>query len=215
MSNLIITHTRPEHFAGIERITFPWLDPENMGTEHLRHHIRRFPEGQLVALLDNVVVAYCVTMRTSYSPYNPPLGWHEAIGDMTLRNHDPQGAWLYGVDFAVHPDYRRHGIGTQMYDARFDLIRRLNLRGFYAGGMLAGYPEYMGQMRIEDYANRVMRGEIDDPTVSMQMRRGFRPQRLIENYTRDLPGYRHAMLLVWENTAVVAEPAAAALPLAV
>ena len=61
-----------------------------------------------------------------------------AIGDLRISAHEPAGDWLYGVELAVHPDYQGHGIGTALYQARFDLVRSLNLRGWYAVGMLMG-----------------------------------------------------------------------------
>lgn len=196
---LIITNTRPEHLRTIEKISAPKSDNGCFRAENFRHHLHRFPEGQFVALLDGKPAAYATTMRTNYSPYDPPLAWMDAIGDMSLERHNPDGQWLYGVDFCVHPDYRRCGIGTTMYQARFDLVKRLNLNGFYVGGMLAGYYRYADTMSVREYADQVISGKIDDSTVSMQIHRGFQPRALIENYVEDAPEFTSAMLLVWPN----------------
>lgn len=205
VEQLKIINTRPQDIPGIlalirrmyERTHPDYVDyytPDN-----LREHMRRFAEGQFVALIGETVVGFAVTMRTSYSPSSKPLSWLEAVGDYNLRNHNPRGEWLYGVDFAVHPDYRNHGIGTAMYNARFELIARLNLKGFYAGGMLRGYDRYRHQMSVREYAERVMRGEIKDPTVTMQMNRGFVPYGVIDHYDDFAPSNGCAMLIVWHN----------------
>jgi GNAT superfamily N-acetyltransferase len=166
---------------------------------NLREQIRKFPEGQFVALVDGAVVAFAVTMRTQYSPSSKPQSWRDAVGDENLKKHNPRGEWLYGVDFAVHPDFRRHGIGSAMYAARFALVRRLGLKGFYAGGMLQGYERYRATMSVREYGERVMRGEIKDPTVSMQMNRGFVPYAVIDYYDDFAPSGDSAMLIVWHN----------------
>jgi GNAT superfamily N-acetyltransferase len=209
MMNLTITNTRPEHLRTLETISAPDKAPGCFEEHHFLHHLRRFPEGQFTALLDGKPVAYAITMRTHYSPYDPPRGWMKSIGDMTLRNHNPDGEWLYGVDFCVHPDYRRCGIGTKMYQERFKLVKRLNLQGFYVGGMLAGYHRYQHFMTVQEYAQNVIRGEIEDPTVTMQMNRGFKPRALIENYIAESPALANAMLLLWLNPVYQPVPLAA------
>jgi GNAT superfamily N-acetyltransferase len=121
------------------------------------------------------------------------------IGGVTLNHHDPLGEWLYGVDFAVDPNYRQHGIGTRMYQTRFELVKRLNLRGFYAGGMLMGYHRYQQQMTVREYGEKVIRGELEDPTVTMQMRRGFKAHSVIEQYVHYPQAGHAAVLIEWAN----------------
>lgn len=217
-NSVTIVNTRPEHaetLSSTMRTVYagdtnaPCDDTAT--PDHIYSQIRRFSEGQFVALLNGEVVGFATTMRTHDSPQAAPLPWIHAIGDLHLRNHTPQGEWLYGVDFGVHPEYRKHGIGTKLYQARFNLVRRLNLRGFYAGGMLMGYARYQLQMSISEYADKVMRGELCDPTVTMQINRGFKPRRLIENYIPGTPPHNAAMLIEWANTQYDQPPLQAAL----
>lgn len=200
MSEVIIYNARPEDAEAICRIGgyFP-AGSESPTPENIRNHIWQFPEGQLVALLNQRVVGFALTMRTNHSPDEHPLPWLDAVGDLDISNHDPDGLWLYGIDFVVDSNYRRKGIGTRLYQARFNLVKKLGLHGFYAGGMLMGYQHYCHQMNIRQYAEKVIRGEISDPTVTMQMKRGFRPYRLIENYTCYPAAGDAAMLIVWKN----------------
>jgi GNAT superfamily N-acetyltransferase len=197
---VITTHMRPEHLVGVERISAPLgSDGECFRRDNLLQILRRFPEGQFVALLNGEVVSYAITMRTHHHPNDKPRTWMGMIGDMTLRNHDPNGEWLYGVDFAVDKTYRKLGIGTKMYTARFNLVKRLNLRGFFAGGMLAGYHRYRHLMTPREYGEKVMRGELDDPTVTMQIHRGFKPRAVIENYVDQPEAGSAAILIEWQN----------------
>lgn len=167
-----------------------------------REAVKRFPEGQFIAVVDDGgqerVVGVALSIRTDYPPSAKPLSWREMIGDLSLKNHDPKGRWLYGVEKAVDPSYQGRGIGSALYKAQFALIRRLGLRGMYAGGMLKGYKRYRQQMSIQEYAGKVMRGEIFDPTVSVQMKKGFKARTIIENYSWDQDAGHAGMLIVYE-----------------
>lgn len=169
--------------------------------QSLFNHIKRFPDGVFVADNGEQLVGFAITLRTSHSPYKTPKTWKTAIGGLELKGHDPRGSWLYGVDFGVHRDFRKMGIGSRLYRARFDMIRRLNLKGFYAGGMLAGYKHHYQQMSLEDYVKQVRLGTIVDPTITMQMNRGFKPGPVIPNYCGASPVDNSAMQIIWNNQA--------------
>lgn len=100
---------------------------------------------------------------------------------------------------AVHPNFRQYGIGTALYEARFELVRQLGLRGWYAVGMLMGYDRYRHRMSVREYGEKVMRRELDDPTVTMQMNRGFRPVAVVEDYMEEEISGNAGVLIVWDN----------------
>ncbi len=214
-NQLIIENAKPEHSTQIHRlmraefgVAEDELCDECMPAEAVARHIRRFPEGQFVALIDGKVVGFAITLRTHKPPTHNALPWLEAIGGLYINKHQPGGDWLYGVDFAVDRSYRKRGIGTGLYKARFQMVRRLNLRGFYAGGMLVNYDKYQHDMSLQEYGRKVMCGEIRDSTVSMQLNRGFKPSGVIEHYTGNTVE-DNAMLIIWDNPQYQAAGAAA------
>ncbi len=170
--------------------------------EAVAEQLERFPDGQFVAVTyedgREKVVGMATTMLTSRDPDEEPLAWYDMIGSFGLRNHDPDGSWLYGVEIAVHPDYQRHGVGSALYRARLELIHELDLEGWYAGGMLMGYHRYRELMSPREYGQRVIAGEIIDPTVTMQLRRGFEPRAIVENYYPEWKAGHAAVLLVYQ-----------------
>ncbi len=164
--------------------------------------LETFPEGQFVALKtingEERVVGLAISMRTNYKPSERPLAWRTMIGDLSLKEHDNKGRWLYGVEKAVHPDFQGMGIGSALYKAQFKLVNTLRLKGIYAGGMLKGFKNHCHKMSVREYAGKIMRGELFDPTVSVQMRKGFKPRSIIENYSWDHQAHHTGMLIVWE-----------------
>jgi GNAT superfamily N-acetyltransferase len=171
-------------------------------TRYVAQQLERFPEGQFVAVVaqggEELVVGTATTLRTRRPPEAAPLTWREVIGDHGLPNHDPDGDWLYGVEIAVRPDHQRRGIASALYRARLALVPELGPEGWYAGGMLMGYHRYADVLTPRAYAERVIAGQLVDPTVSMQIRRGLEPRGIIEGYYPEPKAGDCAVLLVWD-----------------
>ncbi|MCU0514916.1 MAG: GNAT family N-acetyltransferase [Anaerolineae bacterium] len=209
--DMVITNTRPEHTKGASetiKLAFglpaDYQDDDCFTPQNLLEHQKRFPEGQFVAVMrtpdrPDYVVGVAATMRTNYAPTARPRTWKNMLGSLNVEQHTPGGKWLYGVEMAVRPEFRRYGIGSALYEARFDLVRRLGLRGWYAVGMLMGYTAHAHQMSVRDYGEKVMRREIFDPTVTMQMNRGFRPVQVVEDYIAEPDAGNAGVLIVWDN----------------
>lgn len=147
------------------------------------------------------VVGAAALMRTADPPHARPKAWLDMIGGLALRRHDPKGRWLYGVEMAVDPEVQGCGVGSALYRSRLELVHALGLDGMYAGGMLKGYRRYRDRLSPREYAERVRRGEISDPTVTMQIHRGFRAAGIIEEYEDDPEAGNCAMLIVWRPEA--------------
>ncbi|MBZ0296579.1 MAG: GNAT family N-acetyltransferase [Anaerolineae bacterium] len=204
MAEILIDNTRPEYAEALEqiqRLVFGHL-PEHAqySAAMYQRHLEIFPEGQFTALIgvDNqrIPVGATTTFLTPdfdhiRQPFEESVSW--------LAFHDPDGEWLYGADISVHPDYRRRGVGSHLYTARAALVQKLNLRGEVAAGLLAGYYRYQAKMSIETYANKVARGELVDPTVSMQLRNGFVLREVLYDYVENPESADCAALIVREN----------------
>lgn len=199
-----IINSRPdlaEQLEAIQRASFPDLaEDEIMTAAHYRVQIERFPAGQLAVLNSAGRVVACSTdFRTKVDFDNFEHRYIDAVDHNWLGNHDPAGDWLYGADIGVDPAYRRRGLGRMLYQARRDLIRRLNLRGHVAGGMLKGFGRYKHQMSVEEYVEKVRTGELFDPTVSVQLKVGFKIHGIIQHYV-DAPSCDNkAVFIVWLN----------------
>ncbi len=189
-----------EALEELQRVCFPTMgEQERMRAAHFLHHLEVFPEADLVAVAGERVVGLGSGFRIDFDFGDPRHTFRGMIDGGWYGRHQPQGAWYYGADISVHPDWRGRGIGGRLYDARKALVRRLGLRGIVAGGMLPGYAAVRERTRVHDYVAQVVAGELRDPTLSFQLRHGFEVRGLLPGYIDDPASDDWATLIVWEN----------------
>jgi GNAT superfamily N-acetyltransferase len=192
---LRLVNTQPEHAdaaAYLDRVNFPMFAEEGFTADQFRRHVEMFPEGQFVVLAledgEEKVVATTSTFRTNRTPDYDFKEYIVFIDDGWFSHHEPDGQWLYGVTLSVLPEYRGQGIGRMVYNARRELVRRLNLRGELVAGLIPGYEQHRAassDLSIEAYVEQVIAGRLFDPTLSMQIRNGFHVHRLLRGYVND------------------------------
>jgi hypothetical protein len=103
------------------------------------------------------------------------------------------------VDTVVRPEYRSRGIGGQLIEARYDLIRALNMRGLVAGSLIMDYHTVADHMSAEEYVRQVEAGTLWDTNLSKQLRKGFRVRGLIPDYSEFAPSLNWGVCITWEN----------------
>lgn len=205
---LAVCRTGPEHAEALEelqRIVFPTLaTEERFHAPHYRRHLELFPEGQLCVVDGGAggrVVGMTSTIRMDFDFEHPGHTFGDVIQGGWLTSHQPAGAWLYGADMGVHPDYRGRGIARALYAARHELVRRLGLLGQLTVGMPSGYGAVKGELPAERYYAELVSGARKDPTISAQLRIGFTPRGLIPGYIQDpvCDGYGVVLVLPAER----------------
>jgi GNAT superfamily N-acetyltransferase len=179
-----ITAEYCEALQELQDIVFPTLAPEErMQAQHYRKHIELFPEGQFMILDGEKVIGMTSTIR--YHLAMEDHSFFEISQGLWMTSHEPESEWLYGMDVGVHPDYRGLGLAREIYRVRQELCQRLDLKGQITVGMPNGYLALSEKMTLDEYATALIKGDIFDPTVSVQQRMGFRLIRLIHNYLDD------------------------------
>ena len=189
-----------EQCGALERLSFPHADPaELISVEDFRAYARVFPEGFFVCLDGDRVVGQGGGIFLDFDFDHPQHTIVGITGEHQCGNHDPAGAWYYGTDIVVHPEYRRRGIGQRLYDLRKELVRRHDKRGIIAGGHIPGFAAHKREMSAEDYVAKVAAGSLYDATLSFQLQNGFEVRGVLANYIRDDAIDGWAALIVWEN----------------
>jgi len=203
VSEVRIVNLEPHLAAELEQIEltcFPMANPDDLlSQEDIEAYARTFPEGYFVAMVDDRAVGMGAGIYLDFDFENPQHTIASISGEHQCGNHDPDGEWYYGTDITVLPEFRGRGIGGMLYEKRKGLVVRDGKRGIIAGGSLPGYFDHKATMPIQDYVDRVVAGELTDPTLTFQMSHGFEVRGLLENYLEDEADDGWAALIVWEN----------------
>jgi ribosomal protein S18 acetylase RimI-like enzyme len=180
----------------------PWTE------EQLASHLRVFPEGQFVVVekATGRVVGMASSLIVRWDDYEIDADWREWTDRGFFTNHDPaNGRTLYGAEVMVDPAVQRRGLGKRLYRARRELVERLGLRRIRAGARLRRYHRHADRMSPREYVDAVVAGKLRDPTLSFQLREGFRVIGLVRSYLpNDAESLGNAAVIEWLNPAAVA-----------
>lgn len=204
-AKITVRNTRPLDFQAIvdlSRKVYP--DDRPWTIDQLASHHRVFPEGQFVAVDDATgdVVGMAASLIVLWDDYGISDSYHDFTDNYMFTNHDPAGRTLYAAEVMVDPDRQREGVGKAIYKARRELVRRLGLLRIRAGARLQGYSDYAHLLSPTEYVINVIRGEIIDPTLTFQLKAGFRVIGVVEDYLRpsdDPMSMGCAAIIEWLN----------------
>lgn len=200
-SKLVLRALTPEDFEAWRALglrCFPDMEAWERG--FFDSQIGHFPEGQLCIELDGRMVASASSLIVHFDQYQDWHSWREIADNGYIRNHDPNGDTLYGIEIQVDPEMRGYRLSRRLYDARKDLARRMNLKRIVVGGRIPGYAKVADRMTAREYVDQVMAKALYDPVLTAQLSNGFALQRLVADYLpsdEDSRGY--ATCLEWRN----------------
>jgi len=202
---VVVRQLKKADFRDVQRVhqgAYPQL--ESWDLNQFVSQLERFPEGQLCVEVDGHVVATSASLIVNLDDMPEHHSYDDVCEGGMIRTHDPDGDTLYGIDIAVHPDFRGQRFARRIYDERKELARRLNLRGIIFGGRMPRYGRYASEMSPQEYLARVLRKEIRDPVILAQIANGFVVREVLENYLpSDTESRGHAVLMEWRNPSFV------------
>ncbi|MDI1342122.1 GNAT family N-acetyltransferase [Polaromonas sp.] len=201
MTKLSVRPTSPADIDALLKLqahVYPTIAPWRR--DQLAHQLDLFPEGQLVATLDQRIVGCASSLVIAWDEWADEHTWSQITAAGTFNTHNPAGFTLYGAEVFVDPRLRGKRVGHALYEGRRRICRQLNLRRIIACGRLPGYSVVAQQMSIELYAKKTLWGDFVDPVLSFQLREGFRYCGIMENYLpEDSESLGHAALIAWVN----------------
>ncbi len=203
---LRIEQLHPRHAAQCEALelsVFATIDPVDLYDEREVHDLAvAFPEGNFVVIdgsADDRVIGMGLGILLDFDFANPHHSLREIEGEGGLGNHDTDHPWYYGTDISVYPEYRGRGVGAALYDQRKRYVREHGKAGIVAGGVLPGYAEHLHSMSAQDYIDKVVAGELYDPTLTFQLENGFWAGAALPDYLDDPTVGNWSVLIVWDN----------------
>ena len=189
------------------KASYPGWSGNFWSLETIKKLIDKFPEGQIVIKVDNVVVGCALSIIVDYDRFGDTHTYKQITGNYTFNTHDRQnGDVLYGIEIFIHPDYRGLRLGRRLYDARKELCEHLNLRAIIFGGRIPEYHKYSDTLTPKEYIQKVKRKEIYDPVLSFQLANDFHVKKVLKNYMpEDAQSKESATLLQWDNVYYTSE----------
>lgn len=199
-----ITTEMAQVLEDLELASFPTANPDDLyDANELQLLAKEFPEGTVVGFDGDersLPAAAGLGIRVQFDLADPQHNLKRFTSESaTGSGHDPNGSWYYGTDIVVRPEYRRRGIGRELYDLRKQICRDLNLAGIVAGGVIPGYADHKHAMSADDYIVEVSAGRLYDATLTFQLANGFEAPCALANYIRDPAVDDWAALIVWHN----------------
>ncbi len=199
--NIIVRQLTKADFQEVvelQKKCFPGMKPSSQ--KEFESLLDIFPEGQFCVEYEGNVVASSSSLILDMDIYSEIHSWEEISDDGFIRNHNPEGDTLYGIEIMVDPEYRGMKLARRLYDARKQLTYRRNLMRIIVGGRIPGYKNYRDNITAREYVNRVMSKSIYDPVLTAQLSNGFVVKRIIKDYLKmDQESGGYAILLEWTN----------------
>jgi GNAT superfamily N-acetyltransferase len=200
---LVYTEARGEYAARLrelELVCFPNLqDTDLLTEEEVRVQEEVFPEGAFMVLDGERVVGMASGVFIDFDLTDLQHSLSDIMGMDDVYPHDADGEWYYGLDIAVHPDYRGLGIGKRLYDLRKGVVQRFNRHGIIAGGVIPGYAGHKDRMSADAYVEAVTAGELFDPTLSFQLANGFQALAALADFVHDETTDGWGSFIIWYN----------------
>lgn len=197
-------HLRPlriedfEQLVAMQHACFPGM--QGWKSEQVESQLKMFPEGQSVIEYQGRIVASASSLIVDFDEYSDWHNWKEIADAGYIRNHDPEGDTLYGIEIMVHPDFRGLKLARRLYAARKQLCRNLNLARIIIGGRIPGYHEHSHEFGAREYVEKVINRGVYDPVLTTQVANGFVLKRLIPDYfPSDTQSRGYATFLEWTN----------------
>jgi predicted amidohydrolase/ribosomal protein S18 acetylase RimI-like enzyme len=195
---------RPIRISDLEEIAimqlkcFPGMKP--WSKEQLQSQLEIFPEGQMCVEYDGKIVASSNSLILDFDLYKNWHSWAEIADAGFIRNHDPQGNTLYGIEIMVDPEFRGMKLARRLYAVRKRIARERNLMRIIIGGRIPGYGQHADKMSARDYVEKVINKVLYDPVLTTQLSNGFVLKRLIPDYLKaDKDSMGYATFLEWTN----------------
>lgn len=184
--------------ASMQKKCFPNMKPWRR--EQFSSMISIFPEGQFAIEYRGKVIASCCGLVINQSDYPETASWSELTGGGFFTNHNPLGDTYYAAEIMVDPKYRSMKLARRLYEARQDLVRRMNLARIAAGGRLPNYHKYAKKLSVYEYVQNVIDKKIYDPVLTTQLSNGFVLTRILPDYLpTDKESLGYATYLEWTN----------------
>lgn len=199
--NLTLRHIQEEDLDEVAKLSYTCFGPDmSLSRENFASTLEIFPEGQVCIQYKDKIVGSASSLIVNFDDYGENHSYKEISDEGYIRNHNPNGENLYGIEVGVHPDFRKMKIGNHLYRARREICQKLGLKSIIIGGRIPNYHKYASKMTPEEYAQEVINEKVYDPVLTFQLNNGFQLRKVMRDYLiYDHESLGNATLMEWHN----------------
>jgi len=145
--------------------------------EKFQKRYELFPQGFVVAYIDEKMVGVATSEIINYDPKKPPTSWYDITDNGWIeKTHNPKGNAMYGVSAGTYVD----GVGYHLVQELIQVAKNLGLQYLVGGIRTPGYSKYEEKMSIDDYVKTDL-----DPDIKFFRRNGFEVNKIVKDYMFD------------------------------
>ena len=198
---IVIRNIVTEDLDELAALSMKCFGPDmSLNQKHFVSQLALFPEGQICLEYNGQIVGMALSLIVNFEEYGDNHNYDEISDLGFIRNHNPKGRNLYGIEVGVNQDFRGLQLGRQLYDGRKRICKEFNLDSIVIGGRMPNYYKHAERLSANDYAEEVVQGKIYDPVLTFQMKNGFELINVIANYLEgDTESLEYGALMEWRN----------------
>jgi len=141
-----------------------------------------YPEGQLVACLGDEIVGLILSLHCRFAQFSEPQQMADIYNPALFEGYGVDGDSLFALEILVKSTHKRMGIGKLLNARLTQTLVRNNLRAFIGVSRVSGYGKLQQEMSIETYLQKVVAGELHDPSLSYNCANQMLPKQAIAAY---------------------------------
>ncbi|WP_342511394.1 GNAT family N-acetyltransferase [Sporosarcina sp. FSL K6-1522] len=199
---IVVRNILKEDLDAVAALSMKCFGPDmSLKHEHFESQLELFPEGQICLECNGQIVGTALSLIVNFEEYGDEHTYYEISDLGFIRNHNPQGRNLYGIEVGVDEAFRGMQLGRHLYDGRRRICQEFNLDSIIIGGRMPNFYKYAEHMSADEYVQAVMAGNLYDPVLTFQLKNGFQLKKVIANYLpNDVESLEYGALMEWKNT---------------
>lgn len=203
-TNIQLSHYRPEEyeeFKKLMQLCFDYIGGEFASEEEMTLLSNLYPEGQVVARDNGVLVGAYISRIVPYQKYCKAHTQDEILDLDTYIEDSVYGNAVYGLDIFVHPDYRRLKVGNVLYNRLFEEVSKRNFTDLLGVSLICNYGVLKNEMSLPIYINKVKCREVKDSVLSFHLSHNMKVLDAMDNYisSDELQNAGYAAVIGFEN----------------